>query len=86
MSNSEVRRDPIPGLSTILREERLHRGLSVKELAEKSGVSRSMLHKIESNERTPGPLVVQRLYMVLGEPWGQKTLDLMMNDLVERST
>ncbi len=49
------------GLGERIRRERVERGLSLDELAEKSGVSRSMLSAVERGEKVPTVLVLDRI-------------------------
>jgi transcriptional regulator with XRE-family HTH domain len=62
--------DSAPSQADVLAEEvRLHRkqlGLSLEQLAELSGVSRSMISKIERAEAVPSTTILSRLAEALG--------------------
>jgi transcriptional regulator with XRE-family HTH domain len=49
-----------------LREARLAAGLSVHDLAVRSGVSMSTIHRIQCRQTRPRPRVVRRLSAALG--------------------
>jgi transcriptional regulator with XRE-family HTH domain len=49
-----------------VRRERERRGLSLGALAERSGVSRSMLHEVERGHKAPTVLVLDRIATGLG--------------------
>jgi len=51
-----------------VRELRAARGLSLEALAERSGVSRSMISLIERGESSPTAVLLERLAMGLGMP------------------
>ena len=53
--------DPTPGIARRLRAEREARGWSLGELAERSGVSKAMISKIEREEASPSAAILGRL-------------------------
>ena len=53
-------------VSSRLRQLRGERGLTLQELAHRSGVSRAMISRIERNESRPSALVLDRLSTGLG--------------------
>jgi len=60
-----------PGVNMVdlggrIRTERLRRGLSLEDLAARSGVSRSMLSGVERGEKVPTVLVLDRIATGLG--------------------
>lgn len=61
-------------LQIYLREKRLERGMSMKELAKKSGVSKGTISKIENKEMIPGLKVIARLCLAM---------KLELNELVD---
>ena len=50
---------------TMLRKARLEKELSLRELSEKSGVSKSTISKIETGTRNPSAYVADKLARVL---------------------
>lgn len=65
-----------PGfVASRLREAREARGLTIVGLSELIGVSKQVVSKYESGERTPGPDVLIRLAAVLQVPTGFFTLE-----------
>ena len=62
------RRDPphIEALGRRIRDERGRRGLSLEDLAERAGVSRSMLSDVERGSKLPTVLVLDRIATGLG--------------------
>jgi transcriptional regulator with XRE-family HTH domain len=71
---TEDRRDSphdIEALATELRERRRRQGLSLEALATKSGVSRSMISKVERGEAVPSTVVLSRLAEALGATFAQ---------------
>lgn len=57
-----------------LYEARIEKNMSLRELAEKSGVSKSHINAIESGRKKPG---IEVLYLL------SKALDVSINDLIE---
>src|SRR3954447_14798215 len=55
-----------PALASSVQAARAARGLSVGELAERSGVSRAMIGKIERGEAQPTAALLGRLSAALG--------------------
>ncbi|HLU57115.1 MAG TPA: helix-turn-helix domain-containing protein [Pseudonocardia sp.] len=53
-------------LATALREARTSRGLSISALAERAGVSRAMITKVERGEAQPTAVLLARLAAALG--------------------
>jgi transcriptional regulator with XRE-family HTH domain len=53
--------DPTPGIARRLRAEREGRGWSLADLAERSGVSKAMISKIEREEASPTAAILARL-------------------------
>ena len=49
-----------------LRRIRVRRGLTIKDLQERTGVNRGTISRAERRERTPLPLTLQRLADALG--------------------
>jgi transcriptional regulator with XRE-family HTH domain len=58
--------DPTPALAARLRLERAARGWSLGELAQRSGVSRAMISRIERAEASPTAALLGRLSGALG--------------------
>ena len=58
--------DPTPLIAARLRAERAARGWSLIEFAERSGVSRAMISKIERGETQPTAVLLSRLAAALG--------------------
>ena len=58
--------DPTPALAARLRLERDARGWSLAELAQRSGVSKAMISKIERGEASPTAALLGRLSGALG--------------------
>src|SRR2546427_9352103 len=55
-------------IAECLRELRAQHGLSLEELAAKSGVSRSMISLIERGESSPTATVIEKLAISFGVP------------------
>lgn len=53
-------------MGAVLRARRHARGLSLEQLSERSGVSRSMISKVERNEAMPSTAVLARIAEALG--------------------
>jgi len=51
-----------------IKEVRLMHGLSLKDLAEKSGVSESNISRIENHKQQPRPSTMRKLANALGVP------------------
>lgn len=51
-----------------LKVERVRRGLSQQELAERSGVSTNTIGKIERGQRSPRAVTLERLANAIGVP------------------
>lgn len=60
--------DPGQAIAAQLRQERERRGWSLSELAERSGVSKAMISKIERGEASPTATVLGRLSGAFGLP------------------
>jgi len=58
--------DPTPRIAARLREEREGRGWSLGDLADRSGVSRAMISKIERGESSPTATLLGRLSGAFG--------------------
>ena len=58
--------DPTPALAARLRRERERRGWSLGDLAERSGVSKAMISKIERGEASPTAALLGRLSGAFG--------------------
>lgn len=58
--------DPTPQIAARLREEREARGWSLGDLADRSGVSRAMISKIERGESSPTATLLGRLSGAFG--------------------
>src|SRR5689334_23718579 len=58
--------DPTPRIAARLREEREARGWSLGDLADRSGVSRAMISKIERGESSPTAMLLGRLSGAFG--------------------
>ena len=54
------------GLSSMIRQQRLSRSLTLRELAAKSGISTSHLYRIERGERLPSAHILRRVAKPLG--------------------
>ena len=73
-----VRRPVPPGLSDLVKTHREHRGMSRKDLAAKTGVSLSMIRKVEQAQRRPSPRLIGELEPVLGATFRKDALQLLM--------
>ncbi|MFN7103760.1 MAG: helix-turn-helix domain-containing protein [Pseudorhizobium sp.] len=60
--------DPVQAIASRLKVEREARGWSLAELAERSGVSKAMISKIERSEASPTATVLGRLSGAFGLP------------------
>lgn len=58
-------------IATELRERRRRQGLSLEALSARSGVSRSMISKVERGEAVPSTVVLSRLAEALGSTFAQ---------------
>src|SRR6185295_9791629 len=58
--------DPTPRIAARLREEREGRGWSLGDLADRSGVSRAMISKVERGEASPTATLLGRLSGAFG--------------------
>jgi transcriptional regulator with XRE-family HTH domain len=58
--------DPTPRIAARLKEEREARGWSLGDLADRSGVSRAMISKIERGESSPTAMLLGRLSGAFG--------------------
>jgi transcriptional regulator with XRE-family HTH domain len=67
--------DPTPRIAARLREQRRVRGWSLDELAERSGVSKAMLSKIERCEASPTAALLGKISGALG-----MTLSMLLAD------
>lgn len=64
----EMEQDPADAIAATLRHERETRKWSLAELAERSGVSKAMISKIERKEASPTATVLGRLSGAFGVP------------------
>lgn len=64
----QTENDPVQAIATRLKIEREGRGWSLAELAERSGVSKAMISKIERSEASPTATVLGRLSGAFGLP------------------
>lgn len=69
-------------LAESLRGQRKARGLAIEQLAEMSGVSRSMISKIERAEAVPSTSVLSRLAEALGVTFSQLLVEPDEHDVV----
>ncbi|SDC91840.1 helix-turn-helix domain-containing protein [Belnapia rosea] len=65
-TREEPRTAQIEALAAELRERRRRQGLSLEALSARSGVSRSMISKVERGEAVPSTVVLSRLAEALG--------------------
>lgn len=63
---SPITEDPTQAICTRVKIERTSRGWSLAELAERSGVSKAMIHKIERGQASPTATVLGRLSGAFG--------------------
>lgn len=66
-------------LGTIIRQQRVARGLTLRELHEQSGVSPSHLGRIERGERFPSAPILRKIAQPLG--FGEQELFTLANYL-----
>lgn len=71
------RRPARPGLAQLVRDYRQRHRLTQQALADQSGVSLSMLKKVEGGERTPGARAVGHLGQVFGSEFTLRALYLL---------
>lgn len=64
----QVQKDPVQAIAMRVKIEREARGWSLAELAERSGVSKAMISKIERCEASPTATVLGRLSGAFGLP------------------
>ena len=64
--STKIDDDPTPRIAARLREEREARGWSLGDLADRSGVSRAMISKIERGESSPTAALLGRLSGAFG--------------------
>jgi transcriptional regulator with XRE-family HTH domain len=64
----QAENDPVQAIAMRLKIEREARGWSLAELAERSGVSKAMISKIERSEASPTATVLGRLSGAFGLP------------------
>jgi len=64
----QAEKDPVQAIAMRLKVEREARGWSLAELAERSGVSKAMISKIERGEASPTATVLGRLSGAFGLP------------------
>jgi transcriptional regulator with XRE-family HTH domain len=79
------RHDRAEHLATVaeaLRMRRRHQGLAIEQLAELSGVSRSMISKIERAEAVPSTSVLSMLAEALGVTFSQLLMQREEQDIV----
>ncbi len=69
-------------LAETLRTKRKGKGLAIEQLAEASGVSRSMISKIERAEAVPSTSVLSRLAEALGVTFSQLLVEPEEQDVV----
>jgi transcriptional regulator with XRE-family HTH domain len=65
-------------MGSLVRQHRERLGVDRQTLARKSGISRSMLAKIEISQRTPSPKVIRSLSAVLGASFRKDALQILM--------
>ena len=78
-TRGEARSAEMETLAAELRERRRRDGLSLEALSARSGVSRSMISKVERGEAVPSTVVLSRLAEALGTTFAA----LMMPDAAE---
>ncbi|HEV7436386.1 MAG TPA: XRE family transcriptional regulator [Pseudorhizobium sp.] len=64
----EQARDPVHAIAARLKHEREARGWSLSDLADRSGVSKAMISKVERGEASPTATVLGRLSGAFGLP------------------
>lgn len=76
------RAEHLAKLADALRGQRKSKGLAIEQLAELSGVSRSMISKIERAEAVPSTSVLSQLAEALGVTFSQLLVDPEEQDIV----
>lgn len=66
VDKSTIVDNPAAGLADTLRQERTGRGWSLSDLATRSGVSRAMIHKLETGQSSPTAALLGKLSGALG--------------------
>ncbi len=74
--------EQIEALAGELRELRRRRGLTLERLAAASGVSRSMISKIERGDAVPSTMVLSKLAEALGVTFGELMLPAAERELL----
>jgi transcriptional regulator with XRE-family HTH domain len=77
-----ARDEHLAPLAESLRDQRKSRGMSIEQLAAASGVSRSMISKIERAEAMPSTSVLARLAEALGVTFSQLLVEPDTHDVV----
>ncbi len=76
------RAEHLAALAEALRMRRRAQGLAIEQLAEQSGVSRSMISKIERAEAVPSTSVLSKLAEALGVTFSQLLMEREEQDVV----
>lgn len=74
MTEYGARRPPSPGVGPLLHLARTKAGLSQAELAERTGLSLSLISKVENGKRDLGQSSLAKLVGVLGWEFGRSVL------------
>lgn len=74
--------DQMESLAAELRARRLAQGMTLEQLAARSGVSRSMISKIERSDAVPSTVVLSRLAEALGATFAQLMLPAAERELI----
>lgn len=78
MNTAVQRRPAVPGMDDLVRTHRERLGLTRSQLADKTGLSMSMITKIEMGERSPTPRTIRELSQILGRAFRKEAQDLLM--------
>ena len=79
MDKREARRRPPPSVAEILRRHRAKAGMSQVQLAQKVGVSASMVLKIEQGVRAPSFPLVRRIGGVLNSTFESEMISALIS-------
>jgi len=82
VTDKKERTQHMAHLSQALRTRRKAKGLAIEQLAELSGVSRSMISKVERGEAVPSASVLSRLAEALGVTFSQLLVDQEEQEVV----
>lgn len=74
--------EQLEALAAELRHQRRRQGLSLEQLASLSGVSRSMISKVERGEAVPSTVVLSRLAEALGVTFAKLMLPAAEREIV----